>query len=94
MTPLIFSPSFMGTRSIDSTMSSVPSIWIANSTSCALGVRSDSPVAATRPVIPSPISVTRSSRRSSSYSLKSWPRKAIGMSVCSSSRSTYTRQLW
>ena len=37
ITPTTCSPTSMGTSSIDSGMSSVPSIWTANSTSCAFG---------------------------------------------------------
>ncbi len=58
ITPTTCSPTSMGTSSIDSGMSSVPSIWTANATSCALGVSSDVRCSATQPVMPSPISVT------------------------------------
>ena len=93
ITPLTLSPSFVGTSSIDSTMSSVPSIWTANSTSCALGVSRERPVSATQPVMPSPTWVTSSSSVSSSYSAKYSPRNAIGRSVRPSGCSRYTRQL-
>ena len=80
ITLLTRSPSFVGTSSIDSTMSSVPSIWTANSTSWALGVSSERSVSATQPVMPSPTWVTSSSS-CPSYSVKYSPRNAIGRSV-------------
>ena len=57
MTPSSWSPTAIGTASIDSSTSSVPGIWTANVTSRASGVMSDSRVSATVPVMPSPISV-------------------------------------
>ena len=59
----------------------MPSIVTEKGTSRASGVSSDSRVAATVPVMPSPISVISVSRSSSKYSVVISPLNAIGISV-------------
>ena len=58
----------------------MPGIVTEKGTKRASGVSSASRVAATVPVMPSPISVIRVSRSSSAYSVVSSPRNAIGIS--------------
>ena len=64
----------------------MPAIVTENVTSRASGVSSDSRVAATVPVMPSPIAVTSASRSSSKYSVVISPRNAIGIRVSRSGR--------
>ena len=61
ITPSNWSPTAMGTASIDSRTSSVPGIWTANVH--VAGIRSDERVSAsaTCPVMPSPTSVIKDS---------------------------------
>ena len=81
ITPTTSSPTIMGTASIDSSIVSVPAIWTANGTSRASGVSSDSRVAATVPVMPSPICGDQLLEVSFAYSVNSSPRNATGIRV-------------
>ena len=92
--PIDSLPASIGTASMDSRMSSVPGITTEKSISRASGVSRLCCVAATHPVMPSPIWEERLSIVSSPYSVEMSPLNATGSSVCPSGCSTYTRQLW
>ena len=88
ITPIVLRSKRIGTATIDSSMSSVPSTSSANSQSCASPMFSVWPRSAAVPVIPSPISQRSASNVCPAYSLRfSVPPKATGSRVrCPSSR--------
>ena len=91
MTPTTRVPNVSGTTTCDSSIESVPGRIRANSQLAASPIKSDSPISATRPVIPSPTLQARISN-GSCVSLVNWPTNAIG--ITSSPFTSDTRQLW
>ncbi len=91
ITPVTRRPYQSGTPITDSSITSVPGTRPANSQFAASPMSNDSPLPATRPVIPTPTLVRRTSITDGT-SVAKLPRKAIG--TTSSPSTTKTRQLW
>ena len=81
MTPVTLAPNVSGTASRDSSIIAVPAICSANSWFAASPIRSGSPVSATRPVMPRPTFVGRSSTGAPGSLERRSPRNAIGSQV-------------